>query len=111
LRHRGGSNADQSAPPAAELRLVEVRFGDALLKRVATGAADQLVSRGWGEWIGSGRRRYVRLTESAPVSSLHGVRGYDGTCRLKAEGRGRVYDPGQVIGESRSHREFLPLSN
>jgi hypothetical protein len=109
LRSASTSPADRSAPPAAGVRLVEVRFGDELLKRVAPAAADQLVSRGWGEWIGSGRRRYVRLTQAAPVSALHGVRGHDGTAALAADHTCKVYRDGQLMGAPRSHREFLPL--
>jgi hypothetical protein len=100
---RPTSNADGSARP-----LVEVRVDGVLLKRVAPGAAEQIVGRGWGEWIGVGRRRYVRLAESAPLSALRGWRGKDGTRQVRAEGT-MTRAAGQRMGDSRSHREFIPL--
>jgi hypothetical protein len=83
----------------------------ALLKRVAVGAAEMLVARGWAEWIGSGRRRYIRLTDSAPLSALHGVRGHDGTAAVRADQTCKVYGDGQLMGAPKSHREFLPSSS
>src|ERR1044072_3360775 len=62
-------------PPRDEYVLTEAGR-DFLPVLFASAAAEQLVARGWGEWIGRGRRRYVRLTASAPVSALHGVRGH-----------------------------------
>jgi hypothetical protein len=87
---------------------VEVRADGVLLKRVSAGAADELVSRGWGEWIGTGRRRYLRLTESAPVSALHGWRGGDGTQPLRGDRTCKRYGDGQLMGDPRRLREFIP---
>lgn len=98
------SNADGSAPPTIEVRTQE----GLLLKRVATGAAAQLISRGWGEWRGRGRRQHVCLTSAAPLSSLHGWSGRDGTRPMRADQTCRIRVNGQLMGEKRSHREFIP---
>jgi hypothetical protein len=95
------SNADTSAPLTVEVR------ADGILKRVSPGQAAMLVLRGWGEWIGSGRRRYVRLTDSAPLSSLHGWLGRDGTRPVRADQTCKVYKSGQAIGNPQTHREFI----
>lgn len=95
--------ADVSAPPA-----VEVRLAGELFRRVARGAADALVARGWGEWIGSGRRRYVGLTPSAPVSSLsHGLQG-DGTRPVRGDSTCRYRGDGQLMGNPEFLREHIP---
>lgn len=86
---------------------VEVRSAGQLIRRVAPGAAETLVSRGWGEWIGTGRRRYIRLTPDAPLSSLAGWRGKDGTQPMRGDG-GFIYGDGQLLGDPRSHREHIP---
>lgn len=95
------SNADTSAPLTIEVR------ANGILKHVSPGHAEMLVSRGWGEWIGSGRRRYVRLTDSAPVSALHGWGGRDGTRPVRADQTCRTYKSGQAIRDPRTHREFM----
>ena len=92
------------------MRLVEVRLNTGeLIRRVAHGAADQLVLRGWAEWIGTGRRRYVRLTASAPLSSLYGWGGKDGTRDMRADQTCKIRGKGQLMGEPKSHREFIPV--
>jgi hypothetical protein len=99
------SNADGSARPTTEVRTED----GLLMKRVATGAAEQLVSRGWGEWRGRGCRRHVCLTPAAPLSSLHGWRGQDGTRPMRADQSCNIRGNGQLMGEPKSHREFIPF--
>jgi len=103
------SNAEGSAPPSRELSLVEVRAEKGrLIKRVAEGGAQELVSRGWAEWIGTGGRRYVSLTAAAPMSERHGWRGGSHTTRaIRADGRGDLAR-GQLLGDPNSHQEFIP---
>jgi hypothetical protein len=96
------SNAGEPARPT-----VEVRADGQLIRRVSPGAAEALVSRGWAEWIGTGRRRYIRLTESAPLSSLPGWSGRDGTRPMRGDGS-YIYADGQLLGDPRSHREHTP---
>lgn len=67
-----------------------------------------LIARGWGEWIGTGRRRYVRLTASAPLSALPGWRGKDGTRPMRGDGT-FIYGHGQLLGDPKSHREHAPI--
>ena len=98
------SNADGSARPTTEVRTED----GLLLKRVATGAAEQLVSRGWAEWRAKGRRRHVCLTPSAPLSSLQGWHGQDGTRPMRADQTCKIRVNGQLMGEKKSHREFIP---
>lgn len=98
------SPADRSAPPA-----VEVRADGQLLRRVSEGAAAALVARGWAEWIGTGRRRYVRLTASAPLSVLPSWRGGDGTRPVRGDSSCSVYGDGQLMGNKQTLREFIPL--
>lgn len=109
MKSDSSSPAARSAQPAAGVSLVDVRLdGGALLKRVAVGAAEMLVGRGWGEWIGTGRRRYLRLTGSAPLSALHGVRGHgDRTRPVVADQTCRIYADKQLMGAPKSHREFV----
>lgn len=97
-----GANAAIAARPG-----VEVRADGELLRRITSAAAEMLVGRGWGEWIGTGRRRYVRLTASAPVSALPGWRGKDGTRPVRGDGTFR-YGNGQLLGQPQSHREHIP---
>ena len=99
---RSMSNAEGSAPPAIELRL-----DGALWRRITTSQADSIAARGWGEWIGTGRRRYLALTETAPVSSLLGSGGNHGTRIMRADGTIQRA-AGQVLGERRSHLELIP---
>ena len=80
--------------------MFDVRTADgSLLKRVSRGAAEELLSRGWAEPIGRGKRQYVRLTESAPLSSLHGwgsrtatrpMRGSEGQLLVCGDKRARL---------------------
>ena len=97
------STAEGSAPPAVELRL-----DGALWRRITTSQGDSIVSRGWGEWIGTaGRRRYIALSEGAPISSLFGPGGKNGTRIMRADGTGRRAKD-QALGERRSHLEMVP---
>lgn len=97
------TNAGAPARPT-----VEVRLDGELIRRIASGAADTLVSRGWAEWIGTGRRRHLRLTDSAPLSALPGWSGNDNTRPVRGDGR-HVYGDGQLLGDPRSHREHVPI--
>ena len=96
------SNAEESAPPAVDLRL-----DGALWRQITRGQADSIVARGWGRWQGTGRRRCVALTDTAPISSLLGPGSKTGTRTMRADGRGDR-DPGQALGERRSHLELIP---
>ncbi|MBZ5727446.1 MAG: hypothetical protein LAP87_20925 [Acidobacteriia bacterium] len=98
---RRGANADVSARPG-----IEVRADGVLIRRVAPGAADALVARGWGEWMRTGRRRYVRLTEAAPLSSFGSRHVGDGTRPLCADQTCKTYGDNQVMGDPRKIREF-----
>jgi hypothetical protein len=98
------SNAGVPALP-----VVEVRTQDGeLMKRIAIGEADKLVALGWGEWMRTGRRRYMRLTASAPVSSLHSWRGRDGTRPMRADGSLECA-AGQLLGDPKKIRDFIPV--
>jgi hypothetical protein len=96
------TNAGDPARPA-----IEVRVEGALFRRVASGAAYQLVARGWAEWRGSGGRRYIVLTAAAPLSAFPSWRGSTGTRVMRADGMGQRAI-GQVLGERRSHLEHVP---
>jgi hypothetical protein len=95
------STAEGSAPPAVELRV-----DGALWRRISLDQADSIAGRGWGEWIGTGRRRYLSLTATAPVSSLLGPGGKSGTRVMRADGTGQR-SAGQVLGQRRSHLELI----
>lgn len=102
------SNAGIPAAPT-----FQVCLDGGLLRRVSREAAEELLSRGWAEWRGRGRRRYLELTEIAPLSSLFAMRGKYGTRVMRADGSlesggGRAV--GQVLGERRSHLEPIPPS-
>ncbi len=86
--------------------MVEVRHEDLLIKRVTVEGAEELVCRGWAEWIGRGSRRYVRMTPAAPLSALHGFRPSVHTKPVVADGSCRDHAAGQVIGHPRTNREF-----
>jgi hypothetical protein len=90
---------------------VEVRHNGLLIKRVSVGAGQMLVDRAWGEWAGTGRRRYVALTSNAPLSALRGCSVSVGTRPVRADQTCRVYVAGQAIGNPRTNREFLPELN
>lgn len=95
------SNADSSAQPATE-----VRADGKLIRRVSEGAAETLVARGWAEWIGTGRRRYVQLTAAAPLSALPSWPGRDGTRPVRADHTCRFYADDQLMGDPALFREF-----
>jgi len=99
MTHQIRSNADRSAQPAVEVRDNE----GLLLRRIADGQADQLVALRWGEWIGAGRRRYVRLTSAAPVSAFAFWRGRDGTRPARGQSD-------QFLGDPKKIREFRPVT-
>src|SRR5438067_297735 len=99
---RPSINAGTPAPPA-----VEVRLGGSLFKRISALQAEQLVNLKWAEWIGTGRRRHLELSPTAPVSSLFGARAKYGTRVMRADGRGKRA-AGQALGERRSHLEHIP---
>jgi hypothetical protein len=86
---------------------VEVRVDGVLIQRISEGAAGMLISRGWAEWRGAGNRRYLALTDRAPLSALPSLPGRDGTRVARAGGNG-ARQAGQVLGESKSHREHTP---
>ncbi|MBZ5677502.1 MAG: hypothetical protein LAP61_24935 [Acidobacteriia bacterium] len=92
-----GRIAEAAAPPA-----VEVRFDGRLWRRVSAGAAETILKRKWGDWSGTGNHRYVALNDSAPISSLAGQPGRDGT----RPSRGSA---GQTLGDPKIRREFIPL--
>jgi len=96
-------NAGLPAPPT-----VEVRVDGELIRRVSEGSADMLVSRGWAQWRGGGRRRHLELSPRAPVSAFPGWKGKDGTRAMRADQSCEKYGAGQVMGDPRSHREFVP---
>jgi len=96
------TNAAESARPTVEVR----DYDGVLLRRVTSGQADALVAHTHGEWIGTGRRRYVRLTATAPISSIAACRNSGGTRPMRADGTCRIYADGQLMGDPRSHREF-----
>lgn len=94
---------------------IEVRDLDGqLLPRISVADAEMLQTRGWATWTGKGRRRHLRLTAVAPLVQLpRGSR--DATRPVRAAGQTRPdgtasgYDPGQCVGDPRTHREHLPL--
>jgi hypothetical protein len=99
------TNAGGAAQP-----LVEVRLAGVLIKKILTEDADFLLANRWAEWRGTGNRRYLQLTDSAPLSSFETVtlgRRGDGTTRMRADGTCRNHAAGQRMGHDGS-REFLP---
>jgi hypothetical protein len=90
---RPASPADRSAQPT-----VEVRHDGLLIKRIAPGAAEELVGREWAQWIGTGRRRYIRLSDTAPLSCLHGWTGGNHTTRAARAGGSLRRAAGQRLG-------------
>lgn len=104
MRVIGSSNADDSARPGVEVRDRESR----LIKRVTDDNAAELIRRGWADWIGRGRRRYVRLTPRAPLSSFPSRR--DNTQPMRADKSCQIYLPGQLMGSPRHLREHRPTA-
>lgn len=95
------SNAHGCAKPP-----IPVWFDGEMIKRVSVGDAEQLVSLCWAEWIGRGRRRYIRLTESAPVSSLGWSLVGNGTRPIRADHTCSQHGDGQLMGDRQKLREF-----
>jgi hypothetical protein len=103
------TNADAPAHPTPPLRAVEVRSDGKLISCVTQSDAEFIIWKGWAEWRGTGNRRHVALTSSAPLSALGGLagwRGKDGTRTVRADGRGQRAS-GQALGASKSHREHI----
>lgn len=95
------TNAATAARPE-----IEVRQGRVLFKRISPSSADVMVRRGWAYWVGTGSRRWLALTEAAPLSWLPTSR--DGTRPIRADQSCKHHAPGQVIGHPRANREFIP---
>ena len=55
------ANAAEAARPT-----VEVRVDGQLLRRIAAGAAEMLIARGWAEWFGTGRAATCNLQRVLP---------------------------------------------
>ena len=112
MNNSSGDLAGMSPParPVPKDREIEVRLLGTLLRRITPHDAAELVSRGWGQFRGSGRRQFVALTAAAPVSSLPHWVG-DGTKPQRADQTCTIYAAGQLMGAPRSHREFLPTKN
>ena len=91
------SPADTSAPPTIELRNDN---GD-LVHRVHPERAAKIVSSLLGEWIGSGRRRYVRLAKSVPTLP-GGWRGGGNTTQRVRNDQGVIVAPDYI-------REHKPI--
>ncbi|MGH9622338.1 MAG: hypothetical protein ACRD45_21855 [Bryobacteraceae bacterium] len=75
-----------------------------LIRKTHAENAEALVSRGLGEWIGRGDKRYVRLSESAPtLQTAQGWRGGSNTTqRIRT-------DAGIIVGAPKSGLEHKPL--
>lgn len=99
--HSNRSNPDRSGPAAVEVRN---HAGD-LIRRTHAENADAIVSCGLGEWVGRGPKRYVRLSETAPVlQRAQGWRGGSNTTqRIRTE-------CGIIIGAPKSGLEHKPLN-
>jgi hypothetical protein len=96
--------ADISARPS-----VEVRADGELIRRLALGAAEALIARGWACWRATGRRRYLELTPDAPLSSwAHSLKGRDGTRPVRGDGTGKYFGEGQLLGNPEFLREHAP---
>jgi hypothetical protein len=95
--------------PLPAVRLIKLVHDGAVIRRVPIGAADQLIARGWAEWCGHGSRRHLTLTAEAPLSSIRSSFVGDGTRAVRGDGTTRTYGAGQLMGDSRSHREFRPV--
>jgi hypothetical protein len=92
---------DVSGLPAVEVRSID----GALLRIVPPPEAQTLFQRGVAEWIGRGRKRYLRLTVDAP---WRGGRG--NTRPVRGDSSCRVYAPGQNMGAPHLLREHNPTT-
>lgn len=102
-----GRIADATAKPSLGVRLFAVLRDGELLSRVTGDSADQLVSLGWAERVGTGSRLYLRLTDRAPVSAL-GWASSGGLRRIRADASCQR-EKGQFIGDPRTGLEFRPV--
>ena len=95
----------------AARRTVEVRnCAGELLARITPSDADDVCQRGWGQWIGRGRRRYLRLLANAPtLQTGRDWRGPNPTQPVRADQTCSVYAPGQVMGDPYCVREHRRL--
>jgi hypothetical protein len=91
---------DGPAPQMIELRSQD---GD-LVRKVHAAAAQGIVDRTLGEWVGSGRRRYVRLAKAlhAPATSVGAWYGGSKTTQ-------RIRNEWGVICAPDKHVEHRPL--
>lgn len=87
------TNAADAARPTVEVRDCD----GALLPRISVAHADMLHARGWATWRGTGARRHLILTETAPLRRLP-PGSHAGTRRDRADQTCRVYQPGQAFG-------------
>jgi|ERR1017187_9525357 hypothetical protein len=99
-------NGDRIPTPAL---VVCLDADNAPMPRVSLADAGTLCTRGWAEWVGTGTRRHLRLTAAAPVRALSPLCRV-GTRPVRGDRSCSVYGDGQLMGASKSHREFFPLS-
>jgi hypothetical protein len=98
--------ADGSAPMTGEVRPIDVRDKDhSLLRLVSPDDAESIVEMGYGEWIGTGNRRHVRITTDLPLRGAGRLRG-DGTRAACADGLGSMRS-GQRLGNHLATREHV----
>ena len=100
------ANGDRIPTPAL---VVCLNAENEPMPRVSLADAGTLCARGWAEWIGTGTRRHLRLTAEAPLRMLSPLCRV-GTRPVLADHTCKVYQDGQRMGASQSHREFFPLS-
>jgi hypothetical protein len=98
--------ADGSARPAVEVRDQQ----GALLPRVTEADAGTLHRLGWAEWIGTGGRRHLRLTDSAPLAARSSRRS-PGTRPVRGDKHCHIHGEGQLMGNPNYLREFIPTNN
>jgi hypothetical protein len=77
------------------------------MRRVSLADAEMLCQRAWAEWRGKGSRRHIQLNEAAPFRNAAPLRP-DGTRPIRADGTGRYYGAGQLLGNPKFLREHSP---
>jgi hypothetical protein len=77
------------------------------MPRVSLADAETLCRRGWAEWRGKGSRLHLQLTPAAPLRNTAPLYG-DGTRPVRADGTGKYYGAGQLMGNSDFLREHSP---